>query len=93
MEHDLTSRIISALLFGISVGYLGYHNHMTWSLRGKEAFLAHQSGRFEKYMSNPSLSMCAMFVIFTIGMIGLYELATLGVSRVLEAIDSGKQTN
>jgi hypothetical protein len=60
---------------------------MTWSLRGKEAFMVHEMSRFDKYFSSPTLghsvAMAAAMVVF----LAIYELLA---SVIVKVTTSGK---
>ena len=69
-------RLLAILVMGILVGLYRYHDYLTWNRRGKDAFIANQLQRFDRYMAHPhSLFFTLASTAFAYALIlGIYEV-------------------
>ena len=76
MKRELTGRFIAAVLIGILSGYYLNFDYVRWSQRGREAFLAYESHRFDRFMLSPRPAIVTVFVVSFVAVVffGLYEL-------------------
>jgi hypothetical protein len=91
MNRHLASRIITIVLFGVLFGSYIHRDYANWNLRGREAFLAHESQRFDRFIAKPHPRVFTVIgaTITVAGIFGIYELIALGLSAALKAMDSG----
>ena len=70
---------------GLLLGYYNYHTYQKWNQGGKDAFIAHELQRFEKYVAHPR-PMLFTLASTTIGyafIFGFYELIAAALSKLL----------
>jgi hypothetical protein len=81
------SRWIAMIVLGMLAGSYIHHDYERWSQRGREAFMAYQTQRFEHYMAVPRPLSVTMIgaTFFTITVIAVYELIARLVSKLLDA--------
>lgn len=85
MKPNLGSRAISAMAIGILFGSYVHYYYVSWGMRGREAFIAHQMQRFDHYMANPQPLLLTILgtTILTLGALALYEAIAFVVSKLL----------
>jgi hypothetical protein len=95
MKRDFISRIISATPLGGLVGWEIHHSLITWNLRGREAFIAYETRRFDMSMATPSpvLSNIIVAVLFALGSCVVYELIAYCLSSVMKGSPSEKRAD
>jgi hypothetical protein len=72
MSKNLLSRLMAILvLSGGANAYVSHYN-MKWHNLGREAFLAYQSARFDRFMAHPRPHFIGEILIIAC-LIGLYE--------------------
>ena len=85
MRRRSTARMYAAALMGLLLGLYIHHDYVTWSQRGREAFLTYQGHRFDLYMLDPhhsiALTICSIAVVSMF--IGIYELVAAGIAKIL----------
>jgi hypothetical protein len=89
MKPYTISKIITALLIGILLGGAVHHDHVKRGQLGREAYLAKQAVRFDKFFAEPPSVALEMFVgVILAGFaFGAYELVAFGLSKVLKKTD------
>src|ERR1700676_2760872 len=77
-------RVAAVIVMGLVAGSYTHHMYMTWNGRGKDAFIAYQLGRFDKYMAHPHSLMFtfASNVIAWAFILGFYELIAAVLSKL-----------
>jgi hypothetical protein len=81
--HKAISAIFLSLVYGL---YL-HHTLSKWNQLGRSAFLEYQAQRFDRHMAavgSPLASMLGALIV-VLGTIAIYELISLGLSRVLKS--------
>jgi hypothetical protein len=93
VNRTVTSRISAALIMGIILCSYVHHYYLWWNHRGREAFLAHQAQRFDRFMAAPHASLGLLFAAILVTAVGagMYELLALGILTTLKAF-AGKST-
>ncbi len=81
--NKILSVVLSGLLFWTYIN----HDYSKWGSRGREAFLAYQSGRFDRYMApNHPVSISIFGILaFTILAALIYEGIAALLSKILPA--------
>jgi hypothetical protein len=77
------ARLIMAVVFGAVVGFYTFYDYSKWGLRGKEAFMLHQSQRFDRYMANPRLALSILEAVVVVIILILYEFGVAAIARVI----------
>jgi hypothetical protein len=77
-------RVAAVIVIGLVAGSYNHHRYMTWNRRGKDAFIAYQLGKFDKYMAHPHSLMftLATNVIAWALILGFYELIVAVLSKL-----------
>ena len=84
MKQYKTGRVLSALFLGIMFGMYRHFDQMRWLGRGREAYLADQSLRFDKFTQYHTVATMLMAgIIVSAIVLGLYELIAAGITKVL----------
>ena len=85
MKQNLVPKVLAAMLLGILFGWYIHHDYVTWSLRGRDAFIAHQMRRFDMYFASPRPIAHSLVVtaLFALGVCVLYEMLVAGLSSIL----------
>lgn len=76
-------RLVLATLIGILFGAFVAHDYDKWHTLGRDAFLSHQSHRFDVYMASPSAGSSIAAGVRAIVMIALYEGAVAAVLKLV----------
>jgi len=86
--------MIAAIAMGAMFGSYIHYDYVRWGQRGREAFLAHQTQRFDQYMATPHPTMATVFgaIIAIVGALAIYEALAFVLATVLKAM-SGSPTN
>jgi hypothetical protein len=90
MNHHTIGRIISTVMFGVVLGLVLHHEHVSRGQMGREGFLTWEGERFDLYFSRPApiLFECATGVFFISGLFVAYEAAAYGIARILTILAS-----
>jgi hypothetical protein len=84
MKTSGTGRVLAILFLGVLRGVYTHFNQMRWLGRGREAYLADQAQRFDKFAAYHSAPvMLVAGVILAAGTFGLYELIAAGITRIV----------
>jgi hypothetical protein len=85
MTREIACRIMSAVLLGGLFGWYIHHSQVTWSVRGREAFIAYQAHRFDLIYANPSPASSSVVstALLIIGACLLYELVAYCLSAMM----------
>jgi len=85
LKPHWSHRIISAVILGALFGAYIHHDSVSWSQRGRDAFLASQAYRFDHYMAAPRaliVSMCVSALLI-LAAVAVYEALVLVLHRIL----------
>jgi hypothetical protein len=86
-------KILSAAFLGLLFGLYIHHDHVRWGHLGREAFLVHESRRFDLFMAGPHPAPGSILggIIVVLALIGVYELISFGLSKILKSapLDGG----
>ena len=84
MKQYKTGRVFAAIFLGLMYGLYTHYDHVKWLGRGREAFLANQSHRFDKFVQYHSVGfMVIACVILAAIVFGLYELIAAAITKAL----------
>lgn len=91
MNHKTLSKLIAAAIMVVVVASAINIDHVRRNRLGRDAFMEHQSVRYEKYFADPNLNepvleavlMCGAFVV-------IYEVLTLNILKVLTFMSEAK---
>jgi hypothetical protein len=89
-QGNLTSRVISAVLVCILSGYWIHFDYVRWHQRGRDAYLAYQSHRFDQSMASPHPALVTIVGVFMVigAFLAIYELIAAGASRLIRSSES-----
>jgi hypothetical protein len=87
LNNNLLHRFTAALAMGAMLGGYRQHDYVKWGQRGREAFLAHQTHRFDLYMAAPHPAIVTVLgsTIVVLGALAIYEGLVLILSKVLSS--------
>jgi hypothetical protein len=90
MNHHTIGRIISTVMFGLVLGLVLHHEHVSRGQMGREGFLTWEGARFDLYFSRPAplVFECFTGVFFITGLFVAYEAAAYGIARILTILAS-----
>ena len=82
MKPSLMPKAVAAIVLGSLFGWYIHHDYVTWNLRGRDAFIAHQMHRFDIYMASPRPIVIILVgtSLLALGVCVLYELLVAGLS-------------
>ena len=85
MKPNLKCRMISAVLMGILLGSYIHNDYVKWGQRGREAFIAYQTQRFDQHMANPHPTMVTIIasILFVVVFLAVYEILAYIISRIV----------
>ena len=84
MKTSGTGRVLAVLFLGVLRGVYSHFMEIRWLGRGREAFLADQGARFDKFAAFHSApSMLVAGVILAAIAVGVYELVAAGITKVV----------
>lgn len=84
MKQYKTGKVLAALFLGVMFGVYHHFDEMRWLGRGRSAFLASQSTRFDKFTQyHTAAPMLFAGIIIAAIVFGLYELIAAGITKVL----------
>jgi len=77
--------MISAVLMGIFLGSYIHNDYVKWGQRGREAFIAYQTQRFDQHMANPHPTMVTIIaaILFVVIFLAVYEILAYILSRIV----------
>jgi len=77
-------RVTAAFVMGVLFGLYNHNMRLTWSRRGKDAFISHEMQNFDRYFAHPHLAFTIASGVFAAAFLfAFYELITLALSRLL----------
>ncbi len=84
MKRTGTGKVLATLFLGVMFGIYRYVDQLMWLQRGRDAFMAVQSRRFERTMEYHSAlgTMIAGMLLAAVA-VGLYEFIAAGFTRIL----------
>lgn len=85
MKPNLMSKVVASLLLGGLFGWYVHHDYVSWSLRGRDAFVAYQLRRFDLYMASPrpfAFNLIGMALLALVVCV-VYESLVAGISAIL----------
>jgi hypothetical protein len=79
--------MIVAVAMGTLLGLYVHNDYVKWGHRGRDAFLAYQSHRFDQYMSLPYPAMISIIesIVFVAVVLAVYETVASVLSGVLKS--------
>jgi hypothetical protein len=88
MKIKIISELFSVVVTGVLYGLWSNEMYLKWHRLGREAFMAHQSQRFDKFYANPHSSMLwiLVYLVFTMLVFALYKGIAFVVAKVLSTI-------
>jgi hypothetical protein len=71
---------------GLLLGSYVHYEYVTWSQRGRDAFLAHQMTRFDHYMVRPRPAGLTIFsvTLVMVGALALYEFMAFVFAKIFK---------
>ena len=87
MNHNPFARVIAILLLGMLFASYTNHDQQKWRRLGRDAFVAHKSERFDRFVARPQpFVVIAFAALFVAGLLfGFYELIAYVLSAVLKS--------
>jgi hypothetical protein len=84
------SKIISAGILAVIAGFVSHIAHVKGGQMGREAFLAKEAARYDRYFANPpSIVIEVIVCLILIGIcLVAYELIAFVVLKILERINA-----
>ena len=90
MNRNLLARAIAVLILGILFASFIDRDRQKWHREGREAFLAHEGERFDRFISPPrSFSFTALSIgttVLAFILVGLYEVIVIFASKLLKSV-------
>jgi hypothetical protein len=88
MNRNFTSRVLTTVLLGVLLGSYINHDQSKWSHLGRQAYISHETARFDKFMSPPKPVFLTIkdALVVALGVVGFYELTVLLFSAVLKTM-------
>ena len=84
MKRTGSGRVLATVFLGVMFGVYRHVDEIRWMQRGRDAYMAVQSQRFERITQYHSfVSMLVAGVIVATIAVGLYELIAAGFARML----------
>jgi len=85
--------MIAAVVFGTLLGSYIHYDYVKWGQRGRDAFLAYQLHRFDKYMDPPHPAILSIIssIVLVVIVLAVYETSASILSRLLKS--SGGRMN
>jgi hypothetical protein len=82
----LASRFVAVALVGILGGLYIQSNYAMWGRVGRDAFIAYEMSRFDRYMATVPPIAHTLFgaTLLAVGFAVIYELIALGMSAILK---------
>ena len=79
------TKLVAVFLIGMTLGLYVYRDEVRWAERGRDAFLVFQTQRFSRTVMHPHHLLSVIFtgVLATAAFIGLYELLSAGLGKVI----------
>ncbi|HEY4211647.1 MAG TPA: hypothetical protein VGM84_09225 [Steroidobacteraceae bacterium] len=84
MKSSGMGRVLAVIFLGILRGLYSHFTQMRWLGRGRDAFLADQGARFDKfaaYHSTPAMVVAGL--ILAALAVGLYEIVAAGFTKLV----------
>jgi len=77
--------MISAVLMGIFLGSYIHNDYAKWAQRGRDAFIAYQTQRFDKQMAapHPTIATIIASILFVVVFLAVYEILAYILSRIV----------
>jgi hypothetical protein len=86
-----TSRLAAAVSSGVLFGLYMHHDYMTWSLRGRYAFIQDQTQRFDRFMLSPRFGATVIEGTMAIVLgLGAYELLAALFAKIMRLAGEDK---
>jgi len=87
MNRNLFARAIAILLLGMLFASYTNHDQQKWRRLGRDAFVAHELEKFDRFIARPQpLVVIAFATFFVVGLLfGFYELIVYVLSAVLKS--------
>jgi hypothetical protein len=84
MNAKILSRIFVVFVLGVALGFWWQQKAQGYHLEGREAFIAEQGQRWDRYYSHPHHLAIAIVVslIVVAPLVGAYELLVAGLFRL-----------
>lgn len=88
MKSVYALKLFFAIVLGVLFGQAVARDLAKWHALGREAFLAYQGNRFDRYMAHPASG--ALHIIgtaaFVVALAALYEAASFGGAKCVSLI-------
>jgi len=86
MKREPLGRLVAAVLMGALSGLWVHHDYIKWSTSGREAFIAHERVRFDRFMLSPHPTIVTVveYIFLMLVSLGTYELLAAGFSRLFK---------
>jgi len=88
MKRPLSSQMVAVIFLGFVFWRYLQNTYLWWGRHGREAFMAHEMQRYDRYMATPHTSMATLLaaIILVALFVAVYELIVAGVSKLLDNI-------
>src|SRR5215467_15333916 len=92
MNHNLFARGLAILIMGLLLAAYINHENKKWRLLGRDAFIAHELERFDRFIAPPDSFGIAVFgaIIVVPLTFGFYELVVFILTAVLKPNITGQ---
>jgi hypothetical protein len=84
MKSSGMARVLAVLFLGVLRGVYSHFMEVRWLERGRDAFLADQGARFDKfaaYHSAPAMLVAGVILVAVAA--GIYELLAAGITKIV----------
>lgn len=92
MNRNLFARALAILVMGLLFGAYVNHDSKKWRQLGRDAFIAHEMERFDRFIAQPDAAGVAVFgaIILVPFIFGLYELLVFILMAAMRSTTSGQ---
>ena len=92
MKFTVIIKFLLLLSFGALFGVSVHADYEKWHSVGRDAFLAYETRRFDRYMLNPGTGALSIFTfaILALGLGAFYEGIALLITKLVSIIRRGK---
>ncbi|MGO9795126.1 MAG: hypothetical protein ACLPLZ_03400 [Terracidiphilus sp.] len=85
MKSLYAVKLFFAVALGVLSGQAITRDYAKWHVLGREAFLAYQGNRFDRYMAHPAPGALHIitFTLITVTFLAMYEVASFGGAKCI----------
>ncbi len=88
MKSMYAIKLFLVVVLGVLTGEAVARDYAKWHALGREAFLAYQGNRFDRYMAHPAAALTEIIslTLIAVALAAMYELAAFGGAKCISLI-------